>query len=261
MTRVSALAQSALALVFVLFAASTARAQDPLDRLLGQPLVAVELRVEGKPETAPTLLQLIDIKPGDRLNAEAWRRVAQKFDSVPRFDGVSVKLDERPEGLVLIFDAIPKHPVDSLVVMPSESPGLAPGDLERRIRDEFNGIPALARTGDVEETVKRILNDEGYRSADAQATVVQHHDPDRSTLEISVIAGPRTTVAKAEIRGQSPLDPARTLARLGVTPGAPFRESALSTTLAQIRDELRAKQYYAAIAQQQPAEYRLTAPA
>ena len=54
-----------------------ARAQESFDRLLGLPLTAIELRVEGRPETSPPLLALIDIKPGDRLSPEAWRRVAQ----------------------------------------------------------------------------------------------------------------------------------------------------------------------------------------
>ena len=107
--------------------------------------------------------------------------MAHKFDEVPRFDGVRVQIDERPEGTVLIFDAIPKHPVDSVVVPPSDSTGLAPGDIERRIREEFNGVPALTRTVDVEDTVKRILQSEGYLSAEATATVVTRHDPDRST--------------------------------------------------------------------------------
>lgn len=257
MTRASVHFLSLMACVMVLASASAARAQDPLDRYLGRPLAGVELTVEGKPETSASLLALIDseIKANDRLSVEAWRRVTRKFDQVPRFDGVNVKLDERPEGLVLIFDAIPKHPVDSLHVMASDTTGLAPGDIERRIRDEFNGIPALARTADVEDAVKRIMRDEGFRTADAQATVVQHHDPDRSTLQIDVNAGPRTVVANAVIEGNSPLDKTRTLARLGLTAGSPFRESALQTTLAEIRAELRAKQYYSAIAQNQEPEY------
>ncbi len=99
--------------------------------------------------------------------------------------------------------------------------------------------------------MRRILKEEGYLSTSATARVVPYHDPDRATMVVTVDAGPRTVIAAAEIKGQSPLDPARTLARLGVTPGSPFRERALAAGLAQIRDELRAKQFYAAIAQYQ----------
>jgi outer membrane protein assembly factor BamA len=242
-------------LVGILAGASPAQAQDSMDRFLGLPLAGVVLRVESRPETSAPLLALIDIKPGDRLSPEAFRRVAQRFDQVPRFEGVKVEVEEGPEGLVLVFNASPKHPVDTLRVLPSSTTGLAPADLERLIREDFNGIPALNRTVEVEEAVKRILKEEGYRSGDARADVKTTHNPDRSTLEVEVNAGPRTTIVSAVIRGKSPLDPTQTLARIGATPGAPYRERALATALAEIRDELRAKQYYTAIAQASQPEF------
>ncbi len=223
--------------------------QDPYDRVIGRPIVRVELQIEGRPDTTPAFLNLIDIHPGDRLSIEAWRRVTERFDQVPRFEGVSVKVVEQPDGVVLIFDLVPRHPIDALDF--EGETGLPIAELERQVGEQFNGLPPASRRADVEDQVRRILKDEGYRSAVVTTEVIPYHDPDRATLKVNVNAGPRTIVADAVIRGQSSLDPARTLARLGVTPGAPYRERALVAALAEIRDELRARQFYTAIAQHQ----------
>jgi len=233
--------------------AAPARAQDPIERLLGRPVVGVELRVEGRPETAPALLALIDIHPGDPLSPQAWRRVSQRFEQVPRFEGISVQVEERPGGVLLIFDLRPKHPVDAFDF--SGTTGVPKSELERRVREQFSGMPQLARIGEVEDTVKRVLRDEGYLSATASALVVPYHDPDRATMVVTVAAGVRTVIGHVEIRGQSSLDSAGVIARLGLTPGSPFRERALAAGLAQIRDELRARKFYTAIAQHQPPSF------
>ena len=247
---------SCLMLLLVGAGARAQERQDPLDTVIGQPIASVEITVEGKPDASTSLLlPLIDIKPNDALTVEALRRVEDRFNQVPRFESISVKVDPRPGGLVLIFDLIPRHPVDALLVPPTDDTGLPPAEIERRIRAEFNGIPALARRGDVEDTVKRIMREEGFLDADAQASVVQRHNPDRSTLEVRVVAGPRTTIADAEIEGQSPLDIARTRVRMGVTTGSPFRKAEIEKTLAQIRAELRTKKYYSAIAQLLDTQY------
>ena len=57
--------------------------QDPA-RWLGTPIVAVEIRVEGKPDTSPGLAALVDIQPGELLSPDSWRRVVQKLDQIPR---------------------------------------------------------------------------------------------------------------------------------------------------------------------------------
>jgi len=48
--------------------------QDPT-RWIGTPIVAVEIRVEGRPETSPALATLVDVQPGERLSPDSWRRV------------------------------------------------------------------------------------------------------------------------------------------------------------------------------------------
>ncbi len=63
---------------------------DPVARYIGRPIAAVEVRIEGRPDTSPPLLAMIDIRPGDPLTPEAWRRVSARLDQVPRFEDVIV---------------------------------------------------------------------------------------------------------------------------------------------------------------------------
>jgi outer membrane protein insertion porin family len=222
--------------------------QDPT-RWIGTPIVAVEIRVEGRPETSPALATLVDIQPGERLAPEIWRRVVQRLDQVPRYEGVSVLLEDRPGGVALIFDLEPRHPISSLRF--EGETGVPAADIERQVRTRFNGLPAVTRRIDVEDEVRQILKNEGYRSATARASVEKLHDPDRATMVLTVDAGLLTTVGSVDLRLRAALDPVKTRERLGVTDGAPFRERALASTLASIRDELRAKHFYTAIAQNQ----------
>jgi outer membrane protein assembly factor BamA len=158
-----------------------------------------------------------------------------------------VLVDDRPSGLVLIFALEPAHPVDRLEV--SGATGIPAQDLERQIREAFGGVPTLAQTGDVAETVRRLLRNEGYRRADVAVALVPFHDPHRATMAVRADAGARTTVTGATVRGQSKLTPEQVLARLRLAPGSPFRERALAADLASLRDELRGQGFYTAIAQ------------
>jgi outer membrane protein assembly factor BamA len=219
--------------------------QDPLDRLFGQPISAVELQIEGRPDTSAPLLALVDIKPGERFTIEAYRRVADRFNQVPRFQTVRVLADERPTGLVLIFDLEPRHPIDRME-FPGEETGLPESDLQRLVRDRFSGLPAFTRLAEVEDVVRRILDEEGFKSAAVTADLQRFHDPDRSTLNVRIRAGERTTIRSIKVNGQSPFSSGEILKKLGIAVGQPFRDRDLLANLAELRDDLRGKGYYTA---------------
>jgi len=231
----------------VLVAASPARAQEPIDRFLERPIAAVTLQIEGRPETSPALLALVDLRVGDPLSVEALRRVTDRLSRVPRFENVRVLAGDADGGVAVTFDLEPRHPVDR-VEFEGET-GLDPATLERQIRDQFGGVPSATGIADVEDAVERLLRYEGYRSARATAATVKSHDPDRATLVVNVVAGPRSVIRSVEIQGTSPLSREEILARTEARIGAPFRERELSIHMTEIRDDLRLKEFYAAIAQ------------
>ena len=227
-----------------------AAAQDRVDTYVGRPIAAVELRIEGTPETSAPLLALIDIKPGERLSIEGWRRVAARFMRLPRFQNVTVFVEDQPSGVRLVFDLEPSHPIDRLD-FPGE-PGLSPSDLDNEVRDQFGGLPSLEQVNEVEDTVRRYLVNEGFRRAQVNATVVPTHNPDRATLVVHVTPGPRSMIASLPpIRGTSPLTREEVLDKLGLAVGQPFRLRALLVEETKLRNSLRSDGFYTASVQHQ----------
>ena len=243
--------RAALAVLTILVAAAhaaPAAAQDRVDTYAGRTIASIGLQIEGKPETSAALLALIDIKPGERLSIESWRRVAGRFMQLPRFQNVKVLVEDAPAGVRLVFDLEPSHPIYKLE-FPGET-GLSPAELDNAVRDQFGGLPSLDQVNDVEDAVQRYLKNEGFGGALVSATVVQMHDPDRATLVVHVTAGPRSMIAnRPAIRGTSPLTQEEILSRLGLQVGQPFRHRALLVEEAKLRASLRGQGYYTAIVQ------------
>ena len=127
-------------------------AQDPRRYVRSAgPITAVELQIEGKPETSAPLLALVDIKPGERLTIEGWRRVAARFMQLPRFQNVTVFVEEQPSGVRLVFDLEPSHPIDKLE-FPGRDQAFRRPISRARVRDQFGGLPSLEQVNDVEDT-------------------------------------------------------------------------------------------------------------
>jgi outer membrane protein assembly factor BamA len=245
--------RAALALLTVLIAAAQpapAAAQDRVDAYAGRTIASIALQIEGKPETSAPLLALVDIKPGERLSVESWRRVAARFMQLPRFQNVTVLAEDQPSGVRLVFELEPSHPIDKLE-FPGET-GLSPADLDNAVRDQFGGLPSLEQVNDVEDSVQRYLANEGFGAAQVNATVVPTHDPDRATLVVHITAGPRSMIASLPtIRGTSLLSREEVLSKLGLAVGQPYRLRALLVEEAKLRASLRSQGFYTASVQHQ----------
>ena len=249
----SRLAQCVVAAGLVILAgARQAGAQDPdpIDRLLGKTVTAVRMQIEDRPVDSEALLSLITIKPGETLQFESLRRTRDRLASDPRFERVSILGTDVPGGVELTFRLIPRHPVDDIAFQGTT--GMDANELERLVREQYGGLPTNVRTSDLEESVSRLLQGEGFRTPKVSATVVETHNPDRATLVFLVDAGPRTMIRSVTIDGTSPLSKAAIESRTGAVAGAPFRERAIATGLVGIRDMLRGRKYYAAIATYTP---------
>lgn len=241
-----------VALLALLLVAADARAQgaDQLDRFLGRTVGAVKVQIEDRPVTSEQLLGLVDIKPGEPLTLESLRRTGDRFASDPRFDRVEILASETPAGVEIIFRLIPRHPVDDIDF--EGDTGLDRAELERLVREQYGGLPTNVRAGDLEETVVRLLQGEGFRRAKAAARVAETHNPDRATLVFQVDAGPRSIIRSVAVEGSSRYAKDTIMQRTGAVPGAPFRERAIATALVKIRDDLRNRRYYGAIATYTP---------
>lgn len=233
-----------IAIAWWLFAGFTASAyaQDPVDRLAGRVITAIHLDVEGRRSDAPELLALLDVRPRQPLDLAALRASILQLHSAGRFDDIRVRAVVSGAGVELIFDLVPRHPVDRVVFAGVR--GVPAGDLDRDLRQRFNGLPRDAQADAAARAVERALAERGYRQARVHPSIEASHLPDRATLLLTVDMGPLTVVTSARVDGASPLSAADVLKRAGVVVGQPYRSREIDLGLDAIIADLRARGYY-----------------
>jgi outer membrane protein assembly factor BamA len=242
---------AAIVAVLVLAGARPVSAQepDPIERLIGQPVAAVKFEIDGRPDTTGALESLVDVKAGVTLGPAAIRSSVQRLSSVGSFDEVSVVADEEAGGGVGVrFVLSARRPVDSLAF--TQDTGLDPKELQMRVRDQYGGLPTNVPPGKLSQSVREILNNEGYLRADVSVSTTKRTNPDRATLVFAVAAGDRALIAQVEVNNgaTSVFSSEQLRHRTGIVAGRPYRLGDINIALAAIRDELQVKGYYAAVA-------------
>ena len=224
-----------------------AHAQATIEQYLGRPVVSVGLQIEDRPEASEQLRALIDVRPGQPLTLDDIRATVAHFVTLARFEDVRVLAAEVEGGVEVTFRLVPVHPIEA--VQFTGDTGLPSIELERLFRQRYGGLlPARERPADIEDVVRDILADEGFRGAAVTAEVVPSHEPERATLLVLVQSGPRATIRTVNVTGTSPLSAEWVTRRVGVAPGLPYRQRAIQTALADLRDDMRGDDYFAAVA-------------
>ena len=235
-----------VASVVVLGGARSVCAQDVVADAVGRPIAAIQFQVEGRPVTSPQLESLVPIKPGDSLQLEAIRDSESHLINGGGYEDVQVWYTDSPEGLHLLFNLTPRHPIDRLEF--TGDTGLPASELERQLRERYGGLPARESPRSVSDALAGLLHDEGFPDARVEPRLALTHNPDRATLVLDVAAGPRPPIARTDIEGSSLLTPERIIALTGTAPGQPFRRSDIEAKLVAIEDDLRKQGYYSAVA-------------
>lgn len=235
-------------LLVVLASAAVARAQNP-DAGFGRPVTAVVFLIEGKPDPAPALIALVDVKVGQPLTREVVRSSLGRIADLGRYEdnaGVETRLTET--GVDVTFVLMPIHPVTRISV--TGSTGVSPNTLRDLIQQRFGGVPTGVRRDAVETAARQLLNDQGYLTATVTSDVALTHNPDAATLVLRVEAGPLSLIKEAHVSGRSPISAEDVLRRTQARPGEPYKRRDLDTALTAIEDDLRGRGYYEAQAAQ-----------
>ncbi len=225
---------------------SSARAQDVVLGAIGRPVAAVQFEVEDRPVTSAELQSLVPIRIGDPLQLEAVREAESHLVSAGGYEDVQVSYTDAPDGLHLLFNLTPRHPIDRLEF--TGATGLPANELERQLRERYGGLPAREPPQGVALALAGLLRDEGFPEAKVEPRVDVTHNPDRATLVLNVAAGPRPPIARTDVEGTSPLSPARIIELTNAAPGQPLLRSDLEARLVAIEDDLRKQGYYSAVA-------------
>jgi outer membrane protein insertion porin family len=225
-------------------ARSFAQTPDPIARFVGRSITAVHLDVEGRRSDSPDLIALLDVRAGQPLDLAALRASVIQLFAAGRFEDISVRGVESGAGIELVFDLVPRHVIDRIEFR--GHPGLPDAVLDRELRQRFGGLPATNEVDAAARAVERVLAENGYRSAKAEALTEATHMPERATLVITVEAGPLAVVRSAKVEGNAVLSARDVLADAGVKVGEAYRPRQIDTGLDTVIETLRTRGYYEA---------------
>jgi outer membrane protein insertion porin family len=245
-SRVAWLVAAAVALC-----SGTARA-DVID-YLGKPVVSVSLATENQPVADPRLLAMVETIVGEPLTMAAVRESVVHLFSLGRYEDVRVRASSGGGGVVLVYELLPLHPVSGITfVGVGDVPGVNEGRLRRIILDRFGQTPRIGRAVDIASLLEDEFRQAGYLRARITPTADVEHTSEQSLLRFAVEPGDRTRVGTLRVEGNSGMTGRELLARLDLSPGAPYEPEKLNTRITQYLENRRSRGFYEARASVSP---------
>ena len=212
---------------------------------VGRRVTAVVMEREGLPVTDPALVALVKTRVGAPLSMTDVRDSIAHLDGLDRFDDIQVLPEADGDGVRLRYLLLPRHPVVGFVVR--GEPGLPEPLLRQAIVERFGSAPDAARAGEVLDYLRVFYREAGYARAALTSEVEVRHDPDRSTLVVSVAGATPAPVRAVRVEGAlSEAERKALLDRLGVRQGRPLDGRALRAALERYERDLRGRGYYEA---------------
>jgi len=223
-----------------------ARADAAVDDFLGKPIASIQLLVEGRETTDPSIVRVVETPVGQLLTMAAVRETIGHLFSLARFDDVRVDATLAAGNRVALrYELSPIHPVtDIQFAGRADEPGIDAGQMRRAVIDRFGVSPPLARVEEMKELVADLLRERGYLHADVKPRADIFHSPDRATLMFELTPGPRTLVGSLEITGSAGRARTELLDRLGLATGRPYQRDELNTRIERYIAERRKAGYY-----------------
>lgn len=216
----------------------------PIDQLLGRQVTSVQIEVEGRREPDASLLPLLEVRVGQPLRADAVRESLAHLFNLGRFEDIVVSAYPDGSGVTVVVSVVPVHPIDRLQLRGSL--GLDQQTLERGILAQVGGRIGAATPDAARAAVLQLLTDEGFARPSVEVTLEQTHDVHRSTLVLTVDAGPRLRVGRVTVEGTSVLGQDAVTRQVGLVEGAPYRRRATEDALRAQAERLRGLRFYEA---------------
>jgi outer membrane protein assembly complex protein YaeT len=232
------------ALLLLLLSAGAAAGAAPLEDLIGRPIVSITIDVEGVRTSEPALVELVELRAGDRLAARAVRDTIAHLFNLGRFEDVRVFADEVEGGVAVRVELVPLHAVGRIEF--EGTLGLGKGQLRRAVSERFGLTPDAARTADVVKLLESVYRDSGYLNAHIRAETAVEHRREQTTLTFHIEAGPRVTVREVRYEGNAPGTLQAARRELGFAEGQPYDRRRVESRLADYVGGLRERGYYEA---------------
>ena len=209
----------------------------------GQPIVDVRIEQEGRPLDDRLISGLIETTPGEPLSMRDVRETVTHLMSLNRFDNVEAASEPVPGGVRVRWLLFPLHPVDRVEFRGQL--GLDEGDLRRLLTERYSAAPPAGRAEEVAEALRAFYRQRGYAQARVTPRIEESHDPDRATMALEIVSGPRAIIGAVnvdEVDGAS----RAVLGNIPLRAGAPYDEENVTEALDRYAATLRGRGYYEA---------------
>ncbi|MGC4083266.1 MAG: POTRA domain-containing protein [Vicinamibacterales bacterium] len=211
---------------------------------LGKPVVSVSIQSEGRTISDPHLVSLISTIAGRPLAMREIRESLTHLFSLGIYDDVQVRASQSGQGVALVFDLVPNHPVQQIVFTGTDVPGVDAGSLRQLLTDRFGQSPRAARSADMARALEDALHDDGYLNARVTARTTLHHQPEETLLTFAFDAGPRARLGQITVEGNPGVSEAALLSQLDIATGQPYERARLVSRVERFLDDWRRKGYY-----------------
>jgi len=237
-----------LCLLVLIVGLLSTSAEGAVDDYLGKPIGSVQLLIEGRETTEPSIARLVETREGEPLSMASVRDSISHLFSLGRFDDIRVDATLADAGRVALrYELSPIHPVTRIQFTgPLSVPGIDTGQLRRAVVDRYGTSPPLGRVEELKQLVADVLVERGYLHPDIRPRAEIAHAPDRATLFFAIEPGPRTTIGTIDVDGTPSVPPAELLSRLDLAPGAPYRRDELNTRIERYLADRHKAEYYEA---------------
>jgi outer membrane protein insertion porin family len=233
-----------LALACALVACVRGASAAPIEEVMGRRIASVRIEVEGTASEDPTLVDLVETRPGEPLDAREVRESIAHLFGLARFEDVRVDATEVEGGLALRYELIPVHSVQRIAF--EGNAGLGAGTLRRAVSERFGLSPAAARRDEVVRFLEQLYADNGYLHAAITPRTHIEHQPERVTLIFQIEAGPRLRISAVSPEGNAVPSLEAAVHRIGLRAGEFYDRRKVRSRINEYLADVRERGYYEA---------------
>ena len=236
-----------IAVAWLLFACT---AEAAVTDYIGKPVVEVKLQSNGIDVRDPTLLEIIETRPGSPLAMIEVRESMAHLFGLGLYQDVQVDASIRSDGVVLTYNLVPAYRVRRIAF--EGSLGLSQGELRRIVVERHGASPSLTRANQAVATLQTLYRQRGYPRAEVAVRAGGEQDPANATLVFTIRSGLRARVRAIDVQG-SPREPVpQLLNALDIRAGGDYDGVALDERILRYVEDQRADGYYEARATHLP---------
>src|SRR3954453_22364751 len=214
---------------------------------LGRRVASVAVESEGRRLTDPRLLEIVETAVGQPLTMVAGGASVSHLFSLGRYEDVRVHASTLSNGVALVFELLPLHPVTRITFTGLEHlHGVDEGRLRQLISERFGTSPRAGRAADIAQLIEGDLRQLGYlRARPTPATDVDHIS-EESTLRFAVAGGPLAQIGTVKVEGDPAMPIPEFLGDLKLSAGEPYQSEKLTARIEHYLERRRERGFFEA---------------